>query len=75
MKTLRTMRNIAVFCIVAMALVASLPGVQPLRAQSSGRTCGYKMGFNCYIDANNQCREHHYTDRGGYGICFNSGCM
>jgi len=113
MKTLRVLRNVAALFILAMALVASRPGVQLLRAQNTGYTCysdsssygynctfnfdlncssskcqagqpcnnsvcpkscGYKKGTNCYIDANNHCKESGCGGKSVFG-CTNSGCV
>jgi hypothetical protein len=58
MKTLRVLRNVAALFILAMALVASWPGVQLLRAQNTGNVCysdSNSYGYNCTFNADGTC--------------------
>jgi hypothetical protein len=38
------------------------------------KSCGYKKGSNCYIDANNHCKESGCGGKSIFG-CTNSGCI
>ncbi len=73
MKTLRMLRNIAVLFVLAMAFLASKSSVGVAHA-ASGKSCGYKLGHNCWIDASGNCRESG-CNKGDIFGCPNSGCM
>ena len=47
---------------------------QPCNNGVCPKSCGYKPGHNCYVDANNQCRESA-CNSGSQGFCLNSGCI
>ncbi len=70
MKTLRLLRNIAALFILTVGLLASQPAAGPPHTTKS---CGYKKGHSCWIDASGQCRESGCA-KSPYG-CPDSGCL
>lgn len=72
MKTLRLLRNIAALFILAMALLASRPGLRIMYADNK-TVCFYpgKTGFNCNFDSNGNCYE---TKCVAGQPCSNGGC-
>lgn len=71
MKTLRLVRNIAVLFILVMGLLASRPG--PAVAQTTGKSCGFKPGHSCFIDASGNCQQKRCSRNDFF--CLNSGCV
>lgn len=71
MKTLRLVRNIAVLFILVNGLLASRPG--PAVADTTGKSCGFKLGFTCSIAASGNCQEERCSRRDF--LCLNSGCL
>lgn len=71
MKTLRLVRNIAALFLLVMALLASRPG--PAVAHTTGKSCGFKRGFTCSIDASGNCQEERCGPRDF--LCLNIGCV
>lgn len=71
MKTLRLVRNIAVLFILVIGLLASRP--VPAVAHTTGKSCGFKLGFTCSIDSSGNCHEERCGKRSLF--CFDTGCV